>query len=56
MTPRNHKGLYSGVADSFAKAFLALKNTFQKHYFKLISINLPTTVVVILKQVYDSAI
>jgi hypothetical protein len=33
MTPRNHEGLYSGVADSFAKAFLAFKEYFPKALF-----------------------
>jgi hypothetical protein len=33
MTPRNHEGLYGGVADSFAKAFLSFKEYFSKALF-----------------------
>jgi hypothetical protein len=33
MTPRNYEGLYSGVADSFAKTFLAFKESFPKALF-----------------------
>jgi hypothetical protein len=33
VTPRNHEGLYSGVADSFAKAVLAFKESFLKALF-----------------------
>jgi hypothetical protein len=50
----DYEGLYSGVADSFAKRhFSHFKNLFQKHYIKLIIINLSATFAPILEQACD---
>jgi hypothetical protein len=54
VTPRNHEGLYSGVADLFAKGiFSILRTFFQKYYIKLIIINLSAIFAPTLEQAYD---